>query len=112
MILHISNDNYIVYEIENLKEAKKYGKYSSWCIAKRKAFYSDTKDRIDYGGKTLVIQSKTERNSVPEYIDQCEYYCITTLPDKQIDEMVNANNESQLYTDKEDELFNLIKEYL
>lgn len=106
------NNEYIISEANNAEGISYLGKYTTWCIAKRKSFFADTKYRKEEGGKTLVIQSKNESNSVPEYMDQCEYYCITTLPNKQIDEMVNANNESQLYTDKEDVLFNLIKDYL
>jgi hypothetical protein len=106
-----TNHKYIVYETCNSKGTVFLGKFTSWCIAKRKSFLSDTEERKKQGGKTFIIKSILESNSNPQYKDQCEYYCITTLHNE-IDEIVNADNESLFYTEKEDELKALIQEFI
>lgn len=111
VILNKNND-YEIYEALNAEGVAFLGKYSTWCIAKRKSFFADTFYRKQEGGKTFIIKSLREINSLDQYSNQCEYYCITIMPDGSVDEMVNAKNESMLYTDKEDKLLDLIKDYV
>jgi hypothetical protein len=106
-----NNTKYIVYEVLNEKGAKVLGKYTNWCIAKRKAFFPDTAYRKQEGGKTFVIESLLETNSNPDYLKEKEYYCITSLPNKEIEEMVDADNNSLFYTDREVVRY-LVKDYL
>ncbi len=110
-IILFEDSQYIIYEVLNAEGAVFLGKYTNWCIAKRKTFFPDTSYRKQEGGKTFFIKSLTEKNSNPDYSDKEEYYCITSLPSKEIDEMVNANNDSLFYTDAES-IQDLIKEYL
>jgi len=103
---------HVIYEVLTAEGMTHIGKYSTWCIAKNKSFLPDTFHRKEAGGKTLVLKFLNEQNSVPEYRKECEYYCVTVLPDHQIDEIVNANNESLFYTDKEKILWDLVKAFI
>ncbi len=105
------NNKYIIYEAFNAEGMVFLGKYTNWCIAKRKTFFPDTAFRKQEGGKTFVIESLLETNSNPDYPREKEYYCITSLPNKEIEEMVDADNNSLFYTDKEVTGY-LVKDYL
>lgn len=107
-----SNNDYIVYESLNAEGSVFLGEYTNWCISKRKTFFPDTAYRKKEGGKTLIIKSIKEKNSNPLYSDKCEFYCVTSLPSKEIDEIVNANNDSISYTEREELLTDLVRNFL
>lgn len=111
-IIITKNKDYEVYEALTAEGIVFLGDFTSWCIAKRKSFFADTKYRKDQGGKTFVIKDLNKLNSNPKYPDKNEYYCITILPNGEIDEFVNANNDSLSYTDEEDKILDDIKKYL
>jgi hypothetical protein len=105
------DSQYIIYEALNAEGTVFLGEYTNWCISKNKESLPNTSYLKKRGGKTFIIKSLTEKNSNPDYSDKEEYYCITSLPSKEIDEMVNANNDSLFYTEDES-IQDLIKEYL
>lgn len=65
--------DFIIYEAFNAERIVHLGKYSTWCIAKKKSFFPDTGERKRQGGKTFVIESLTEKNSVEKYKTENEW---------------------------------------
>lgn len=88
-----------IYKVETLEEAIDLGKDTKWCISEENNSMFD--DYINQGYTVLFLIEK----------QSFEKYGIILTPEKEYDEIVNANNNSLFYTNKFEEINKVLLKY-
>ena len=113
----VDDSKYTIYNVKTPEGSMFLGKYTKWCISKEDSFILDIRDYIRSNYSVIFILSKREKNTAKDkdsnimFPNSKELYGIILTPEKEYDEIVNANNNSLFYTNKFEEINRVLLQY-
>ena len=113
----VDDSKYTIYNIKTPEGSMFLGKNTKWCISKEDSFILDIRDYIRNNYSVIFILSKREKNTAKDkdgnimFPNSKELYGIILTPEKEYDEIVNANNKSLFYTNKFEEINKVLLQY-